>query len=629
MTPFELRRAGLAQGGDRADRSGRSERAADRRRHRADADDEGRRVPAAPAGEPAQARRRHDAHRGGAVRRAHHRRADAAAALEHSPEVARHAPVIARTMKRLSNVRVRNVATVGGALAHGDPHMDLPPVLIALGASRAIAGPDGERELAGRGPAHRLLRNGARQQRTDRRTAHSGARQRRARPIARSPPARPTTGRRSAWRSRSTPTARAIEIGAHRGERGDAKGDAADRGRKAARPAPTSTTRRCKAAGDAAAAEAEIIADVRGSAAYKRELLRVYVGARGARGASGGARDDRDRRPGEAGRPLAAAARSAREGDRPRRIHPHHAAARHAASRKIFRSTVAHGRIKSIDVSAARALPGVYARLYRRRRAQTVIPDPYYGPAFHDQPILALGKVHYVGEPVAVVLAADPHIAEQAVQLIVAEYEELPAVFDEVEAAENKMLVHDELKPAGTFADLKHLKGRKGTNMRARFPAAARRRRQGFRRRRAGVRAHLPHPESAASAARAARLDRRLPRRRRHHLFRLAGAVLRAHRDRAPARLAGKPRAREGALSRRRLRRQALHQAGSAGGGAVDAGAAAGQGRAHDGRAVSTPSPSIRARSASRAASTRTAKSSRANARCGGTAAPMPISARA
>ena len=57
------------------------------------------------------------------------------AALEHSPEVARHAPVIARTMKRLSNVRVRNVATVGGALAHGDPHMDLPPVLIALGAS--------------------------------------------------------------------------------------------------------------------------------------------------------------------------------------------------------------------------------------------------------------------------------------------------------------------------------------------------------------------------------------------------------------------------------------------------------------------------------------------------------------
>ena len=33
------------------------------------------------------------------------------------------------------------------------------------------------------------------------------------------------------------------------------------------------------------------------------------------------------------------------------------------------------------------------------------MPHPYYGPAFHDQPILALDKVHYVGEPVAVVLA--------------------------------------------------------------------------------------------------------------------------------------------------------------------------------------------------------------------------------
>ena len=131
---------------------------------------------------------------------------------------------------------------------------------------------------------------------------------------------------------------------------------------------------------------------------------------------------------------------------------------------KIFRSTVAHGRIKSIDTSAARKVPGVYA-VYTSDDVRKVIPDPYYGPAFHDQPILAIGKVHFVGEPVAVVLASDPHVADQAAQQIVAEYEELPAVFDEVEAAENKTLVHDELKPAGTFADLKHLKGRKGTNI--------------------------------------------------------------------------------------------------------------------------------------------------------------------
>src|SRR5262247_3018136 len=131
---------------------------------------------------------------------------------------------------------------------------------------------------------------------------------------------------------------------------------------------------------------------------------------------------------------------------------------------KIFRSTVAHGRIRSIDTSAAKNVPGVH-RVVTSEDVRKVIPSPYYGPAFHDQPILAIDKVHYVGEPVAAVLAADPHVAEEAVQLIVAEYEELPAVFDEVEAAENKILVHEELKPAGTFADLKHLKGRKGTNI--------------------------------------------------------------------------------------------------------------------------------------------------------------------
>src|SRR5215475_29511 len=130
---------------------------------------------------------------------------------------------------------------------------------------------------------------------------------------------------------------------------------------------------------------------------------------------------------------------------------------------KIFRSTVPHGHIKSIDVAAAREVPGVFA-VYTGEDIRHVISDPYYGPAFHDQPILALDKVHYVGEPVAAVLAADPHVADQAVQLIAAKYEELPAVFDEVEAAEDKVLVHEELKPASTFADLKHLKGRKGTN---------------------------------------------------------------------------------------------------------------------------------------------------------------------
>ena len=131
---------------------------------------------------------------------------------------------------------------------------------------------------------------------------------------------------------------------------------------------------------------------------------------------------------------------------------------------KVFRATVPHGRIRSIDTQAARELPGVH-RVITGEDIRKLIPEPYYGPAFHDQPILALDKVRYVGEPVAAVLASDPHVAEQAVQLISAEYDELPAVYDEVAAMQPDTLVHDVLRPAGTFADLKHLQGRKGTNV--------------------------------------------------------------------------------------------------------------------------------------------------------------------
>src|SRR5205823_11087220 len=67
--------------------------------------------------------------------------------IEESEIVRRGWPVIARTLRTLSNVRVRNVATVGGHLAHADPHMDLPPVLIALGASVTVANRSGERTI--------------------------------------------------------------------------------------------------------------------------------------------------------------------------------------------------------------------------------------------------------------------------------------------------------------------------------------------------------------------------------------------------------------------------------------------------------------------------------------------------
>ena len=132
---------------------------------------------------------------------------------------------------------------------------------------------------------------------------------------------------------------------------------------------------------------------------------------------------------------------------------------------RIDRSTIPHGRIVKVDASAALAVEGVHA-VFTAEDVAGIVPNPYYGPAFHDQPILALGKVRYVGEPVAIVLAADPHAAEEAADLVAVEYEPLEAVFDEVAAAApGAPILHDELRPAGTFADLKHLAGRRGTNV--------------------------------------------------------------------------------------------------------------------------------------------------------------------
>src|SRR5207248_11308175 len=68
--------------------------------------------------------------------------------IERSEVVRAAAPVIAETLLTHSNIRVRNVATIGGNLAHGDPHMDLPPVLIALRGEVLAVGNKGERTIA-------------------------------------------------------------------------------------------------------------------------------------------------------------------------------------------------------------------------------------------------------------------------------------------------------------------------------------------------------------------------------------------------------------------------------------------------------------------------------------------------
>lgn len=65
--------------------------------------------------------------------------------IEQSDLVREAVPVVAETASKIASIRVRNVATIGGNLAHSDPDLDLPPVLAGLGARIVVHGPDGER----------------------------------------------------------------------------------------------------------------------------------------------------------------------------------------------------------------------------------------------------------------------------------------------------------------------------------------------------------------------------------------------------------------------------------------------------------------------------------------------------
>jgi aerobic carbon-monoxide dehydrogenase medium subunit len=196
-------------------------------------------------------------------------------ALEQSEDVRRQAPIITRTLLTLSNVRVRNVATVGGAMAHGDPHMDLPPVLMALGASVTVAGPDGERSL----PVEDMF-SGYYETALAKNELIASI-QVPAQRDGRAAYMKVTTGSADDWPALGV----AVVI--------EGDGDTITSARVVA-SAATEKAMRLKTAeailaggrvgepllqraADAAADEADCIADVRGSVPYKRELLRVYI----------------------------------------------------------------------------------------------------------------------------------------------------------------------------------------------------------------------------------------------------------------------------------------------------------------------------------------------------------------
>ena len=134
---------------------------------------------------------------------------------------------------------------------------------------------------------------------------------------------------------------------------------------------------------------------------------------------------------------------------------------------KILRSPYAHARIKRIDPSRALKVSGVLAVLTRDDILHDQGIEPYYGPVFKDQTIVAVEKVRHVGDPVAAVAALTADAAEQALGLIEVEYEELPAVLDVHEALKpGATLVHDSVKlPASGFADLAEIKPVEGTNV--------------------------------------------------------------------------------------------------------------------------------------------------------------------
>ena len=119
----------------------------------------------------------------------------------------------------------------------------------------------------------------------------------------------------------------------------------------------------------------------------------------------------------------------------------------------ILRSSVAHGRLRSIDTSGALKIEGVHAVITAKDMTSKDYPSgvpivpmrlqplPEFQP--YEQPVIAYQKVRYVGEPIAVVLASSVAIGEDALEQIAVEIEELPAVATWQAASENQSVLFE------------------------------------------------------------------------------------------------------------------------------------------------------------------------------------------
>ena len=134
---------------------------------------------------------------------------------------------------------------------------------------------------------------------------------------------------------------------------------------------------------------------------------------------------------------------------------------------KTLRSPLPHAKIVSIDTSAVERLPGVVAILTRADLVNSHHYHSHYGPVLRDQSIVALDKVRYVGDVVAAVAATQPDIAEEALDHLHVDYQELPAVYDPEEALEQKApILHDTIQmPEDGPPDLKTINRKEKSNL--------------------------------------------------------------------------------------------------------------------------------------------------------------------
>lgn len=130
---------------------------------------------------------------------------------------------------------------------------------------------------------------------------------------------------------------------------------------------------------------------------------------------------------------------------------------------KVLRSPIPHGLIKCIDTSQAIAMPGVVTVL---TGADVANLDVNWGLFLKDRPVIAVDRVRYVGEPVAMVAAIDERTAEEALEFIQVDYEPLPFVTDADEAlAKDAPLLHDNLETLKDFYFKGEAKPVAGTNI--------------------------------------------------------------------------------------------------------------------------------------------------------------------